>query len=215
MEYGEKVELIPLFLWAKLDHKHITETRWDWDAAIISTVTVGFVCSFTFVVLCHSPWALSLAQNLWRPPAKRKTSRSPLFYSSIKWLLQLPEFPLNQTAIKVTGWLIKLQQSFQHKGFSPRSPFPATPRLSSKTKHTVDMFSLLLFTPRPSGPLCHLGGLVTPVQLSWVYPARPSALHPATPARLTFFDPWHKGGEPCPILTGWDSQYVPGPKRRA
>lgn len=139
MEYGEKVELIPVFHWAKLDHKHITETRWDWDAAIISTVTVVFVCSFTFVVLCRSPWALSLAQNLWQPPAKRKTSRSPLFYSSIKWLLQLPEFPLNQTAIKVTGWLIKLQQSFQHKGFSPRSPFPAAPRLSSKTKHPVDM----------------------------------------------------------------------------
>lgn len=29
MENKEEVELIPVFHWAKLDHKHITETKWD------------------------------------------------------------------------------------------------------------------------------------------------------------------------------------------
>lgn len=116
----------------------------------------GGFCSFIYICgVVSSPWALSLPQNLWQPPAKWKTSRSPLFYSSIKWLLQLPEFSLNQIAIKVTGWLIKLHQSFQHKGFSPRSPFPAALRLCSKTKHPVDMARNVFIAswPRHPGPI--------------------------------------------------------------
>lgn len=55
MEYKEKGELIPVFHWAKLDHKHITETKWDWDAAIVSVVTEALVCSLCSIVVLPGP----------------------------------------------------------------------------------------------------------------------------------------------------------------